>query len=99
MDIHQVIIKPIITEKSMKDAEKRKFTFEVLLTANKDVIKMAVEKIFDVNVIAVATNIVKGRSKRAGARRLEIKQSHWKKAIVALKEGQKIGLFDIGEKK
>lgn len=99
MDIHSVIIKPIITERSMQNAEKGKFTFEVLRTANKDVIKIAVEKIFDVKVISVATSIVKGRSHRTGNKRIEIKQSPWKKATVGLKSGQKIGLFDVGENK
>ncbi|HSW97992.1 MAG TPA: 50S ribosomal protein L23 [Candidatus Saccharimonadales bacterium] len=99
MDIHSVIIKPIITERSMQNAEKGKFTFEVLKSANKDVIKVAVEKIFDVNVISVATSIVKGRSHRTGNKRIEIKQSPWKKATVGLKSGQKIGLFDVGENK
>ena len=95
MDLHNIIIRPIITEKSMADAEKGKFTFEVAKNANKDVIKMAVEKIFDVHVLAVATTIVKGRSKRAGSRRIEVKESPWKKARVALKAGEKIGLFDV----
>src|SRR5260221_343114 len=99
MDLHSVIIKPIITEKSMQDAEKGKFTFAVLKSANKDVIKLAIEKAFEVKVIKVATSIVKGRSHRTGNKRIEIKQSPWKKATVALKQGQKIGLFDVGEKK
>src|SRR5437879_1151329 len=99
MDIHSIIIKPIITEQSMQNAEKGKFTFEVLKSANKDAIKMAVEKIFEVHVVSVATSIVKGRSHRTGNKRLEIKQSPWKKALVELKKGEKIGLFDVGEKK
>lgn len=99
MDIHQVIIKPIITEKSMQDVEKGKFTFVVLKSANKNNIKLAIEKIFEVTVVSVATSIVKGRSHRAGSKRIEIKQSPWKKAIVGLKQGQKIALFDMGDKK
>lgn len=99
MDIHSIIIRPIITEKSVKDAEKGKFTFAVLKNANKDAIKLAIEKIFEVNVVHIATSIVKGRSHRTGNKRIEVKQNSWKKAIVALKEGQKIGLFDAGEKK
>lgn len=99
MDLHEVIIRPIITENSMKNAEKGKFTFVVLKNTNKDVIKLAVEKIFEVTVVSVTTSIVKGRSHRTGNKRIEIKQSAWKKATVGLKAGQKIGLFDVGEKK
>lgn len=99
MDIHTVIIKPIITEKSMQDAEKGKFTFAVLKNANKNVIKLAVEKIFEVHVVAVATSIIKGRSHRTGNKKIEVKQSPWKKATVTLKKGEKIGLFDVEEKK
>jgi|SRR5579871_2155835 len=99
MDIHDIIIRPIITEKSMKDAEAGKFTFAVLKSANKDAIKLAVEKVFEVNVLAVATSIVKGRSHRTGNKRIEVKQSDWKKAIVQLKKGQRISAFETGEQK
>ena len=65
----------------------------------KHAIKRMVIDLFKVDVVGIATSIVKGRSRRSGARRIEKTQSAWKKAIVQLKEGQKIALFEIGEQK
>lgn len=89
-----VIIRPIISEKSMLSAGKGRFTFAVAKDANKQTIKKAVENAFAVTVVAVATTIVKGRTKRGGERREEKVLSSWKKAIVTLKSGQKIDIFD-----
>ena len=98
MDSQDIITAPIISEKSMKDAKDGKFTFKVGIQANKKTIKQAIEKKFGVNVLAVATMIVKGKSARAGKRRVEVLQSAWKKAIARVKTGEKIALFDIGGK-
>ncbi len=91
-----VIISPLITEKSMKDAGEGKFSFRVYKPANKNEIKKAIEKNFNVNVIGISTNILKGKKIRVGSRRTEVKVSDWKKAIVTVKKGQKIGLFELG---
>lgn len=93
-----VIIKPIITEKSMQDAKSGKFTFIVAKAANKTNIKKNIENAFSVNVISVATSIIKGRRKRVGKKMTEKILSPFKKAIVQLKKDQKIALFDVGEK-
>ena|SRR3990172_9555304 len=98
MDINDVIVAPIISEKSMKDATLHKFTFRVAIKANKRLIKRAIEDKFKVDVLQVLTNIVKGKKARAGLRRIEIKKSSWKKAVVTLPEKQKIALFDVGGK-
>lgn len=90
---------PVITEKSIADAQKGKFTFKVAKTMNKYAISQAVAKKFSVDVVGVATSIIKGRSRRVGMRRLEKSLGAWKKAIVQLKNGQKIALFEIGEQK
>lgn len=87
---------PLITEKSMKDASLGKFTFKFPINANKNEIKKLVESKFLVNVIHVSTTIVKGRTQRVGLRRNEVKKGTWKKAVVALKKGEKIGLFELG---
>lgn len=89
------IVKPVISEKSMQDAAKNKFTFLVATHANKPAIKKDVEKKFNVHVISVSTTIVKGKSIRTGKKRIETKQSPFKKAIVELKSGEKIGLFEV----
>lgn len=94
-----IIISPIITEKSMVLASSGKYSFVVNKNANKEDIKNAVEKSFNVKVIKVATSIVKGRTARTGQRRIEKKITPFKKAIVALKTGDKIGLFELGEEK
>lgn len=96
MDANDVIIRPIISEKSMQHAILGKFTFHVVKGVHKGVIKKAIEEKFKVNVMRISTNIVKGKKSRAGKRRLEILKSPWKKAVATLKEGEKIALFDVG---
>lgn len=94
MNITDVIIAPIISEKSTKDAGVFRFTFKVSKKADKLAIKKAVEGKFKVNVISVSTMNVKGRTRRFGARRIEAALPSFKKAIVQLKSGEKIDLFE-----
>lgn len=82
----------------MKDAEKRKYTFEVSRLAHKDEIKKTVEKMFGVNVVSITSTLVKGRTMRIGKRRQIKNLSPFKKATVYLKEGQSIALFEGGQK-
>jgi large subunit ribosomal protein L23 len=96
MDAHNVLLKPLITEKSMKDVTNDKFTFLVGLSASKYDVKKAVEKMYGVTVLSITTQITKGQTQRVGAKRTEIKKSPTKKAIVRLEKGQKIDLFDLG---
>ncbi|EKD64527.1 MAG: hypothetical protein ACD_50C00352G0007 [uncultured bacterium] len=98
MDINDVIIAPIISEKSMKDVSLHKFTFKVAGKANKRFIKKAIQDKFNVDVLDISTNIVKGKKMRVGLRRTEVEKSPWKKAIVTLPQEQKIALFDVGGK-
>ncbi|MEK7565427.1 MAG: 50S ribosomal protein L23 [Patescibacteria group bacterium] len=94
--MNQILIKPIITERSLNDAAAGKFTFAVDKTANKPQIAQAVITQFAVHVVSVRTSIVKGKTKRAGKKRLIVKTPDWKKATVALKTGEKIDLFEVG---
>lgn len=98
MQQEDVILKPVITEKSMHDAGMGKFTFAVMKTAHKGTIKKAVEKKFNVHVVSLTTSIVKGGRKRTGKRMTEKVLSSWKKATVKLKKDEKIALFDVGGK-
>lgn len=82
-----IIMKPIITERSMADAEVKKFTFKVDKRANKIEIKNAVEVIFGVDVEKVTTMNMKGKLKRTG--RFVGRRANWKKAIVKLTPGSK----------
>lgn len=91
-NIHDIIIKPIVTEASMIAMENNKYTFKVLTSANKTQIKNAVSEIFDVEVVKVNTMNVKGKVKRMG--RNEGKRADWKKAIVKLAPGNQIELFE-----
>ncbi len=87
--LHQVIIGPVISEKSTRVAEKANTAvFKVLSDAEKPEIKLAVERLFNVKVEGVRTLNVKGKNKRFG--RFEGKRSDWKKAYVTLAEGQEI---------
>lgn len=82
-----IIIKPVITEKSMDGLQAGKYTFKVAKDATKPEIKKAVEKLFGVEVDKVTTMNVKGKMKRLG--RYEGMTSSWKKAIVTLKPDSK----------
>jgi len=95
MNTSEVIIKPIISEKSVKQAEGGKYTFAVLKSADKKEIRSAVKVLFNVEVTAVTTTTVKPGKKRVGMRRMEVAVSSWKKAIVSLKDGQKIDIFNL----
>jgi len=88
-----IIIAPVITERTVDLLEQNKYTFKVAKTANKFEIKNAVEELFKVNVASVHTLNVCGRNKRVG--RFEGKTPSWKKAIVALvPNGKTIEFFD-----
>lgn len=96
MNIRDVIIAPIITEKSMGDAAKGRYAFKVALSANKPFIKQAIEEKFKVKVLKIMVSIVKGKTDRRGVKREEFVKTEWKKATVQLAKDQKIGLFDVG---
>ncbi|HEX4872873.1 MAG TPA: 50S ribosomal protein L23 [Nevskiaceae bacterium] len=87
--LHQIIIAPVISEKSSRAAEKHnQAVFRVLRGADKAEIKTAVEQLFGVTVTAVQTLNVKGKTKRFG--RFEGRRPDWKKAYVTLAAGQEI---------
>ncbi|MEA4926689.1 MAG: 50S ribosomal protein L23 [Syntrophomonadaceae bacterium] len=91
-DYRDIIIKPVVTEKSMNLLADNKYTFVVDKKSNKTEIKNAIEDIFKVKVEKVSTMLIKGKPKRMG--RFEGRTSDRKKAIVSLKPGQKIKLFE-----
>lgn len=90
---YNMIIRPIVTEKTMMQKDKsNQVSFEVALGANKLEVKQAVEKIFDVTVESVQMIRVRGKIKRLG--RYSGKRADWKKAVVTLKPGDKIDYFE-----
>ena len=93
MNKYDIIIRPIISEKSMDQSADKKYTFQVALNANKIEIKKAVEEIFGVKVEKVTTCRVLGKVKRMGA--TSGKRPDWKKAVVKLTADSKtIEFFD-----
>ena len=91
-NVHDIIIKPIITEDSMDRLQDKKYTFQVAKDANKIEIAKAIEEIFDVKVAKVNTISVKGKEKRMG--RFTGFRPDWKKAIVTLEGEKTIEFFD-----
>lgn len=93
-----VLIRPIITEKSMAQTEQRLYTFEVASASNKMMIKKAVAEQFHVTVLDVRTLTMQRKSKtrQTGRTRKEIAGRLWKKAVVRISPEQKIDLFEVG---
>ena len=93
MDPHQVIIRPVISEKSYGLIETaNQYTFQVDKRANTNQIKRAIESAFDVRVRKVNTSNVKSKPKRQGLTRG--RTATWKKAVVRLVDGERIELFE-----
>ena len=92
MHLYEVLRRPLITEKSTGLQAENKYAFEVASGANKRQVKQAVEKAFGVGVTAVNVMTVHGKTRRVGRR--QVLTPSWKKAIVTLKPGDKIGLFE-----
>ena len=88
----EIIIQPLLTEKGTSlQEEQNQVLFKVHRAANKVQIRDAVETLFDVRVLKVRTQVVRGKTVRRG--RFEGKRSNWKKAIVSLAEGDTIEFF------
>ena len=92
MDARDVIIRPLVTEKSTEQQGLNKYVFEVDKRANKVQIKQAVEKIFGVKVRKVNTSRIPGKLRRQG--RTMGRTPERKKAVVTVAEGQEIKIFE-----
>ena len=91
MDATQIIIRPIVSEKSYVLATVGKYTFRVHEDAHKTQIRQAIEELFDVKVLDVRTMSVKGKPKRRGFTKGH--RRSWRKAIVQVREGDSIPIF------
>lgn len=91
VDAHNVLIRPIISEKSFDLMEQNKYTFEVAKQSSKEEIAQAVQEIFKVKVVKVNTMKVNGKPKRVRYQKGYTRS--WKKAIVTLAEGDTIEVF------
>jgi large subunit ribosomal protein L23 len=92
LDPHQVIVRPLVTEKGVHQSQRHNaYTFAVHPQADKDVIRSAVETIWNVRVVAVRTQTRKGKPRRS---RMPMGHtSDWKKAIVQLHDDDRIAFF------
>ncbi|HZL63529.1 MAG TPA: 50S ribosomal protein L23 [Thermoleophilia bacterium] len=91
MDHSQVIIRPVVSEKSYVLSALHRYTFRVHHEAHKTQIRQAVEALFDVHVVEVRTSTVKSKPKRRGTTTGRTRT--WKKAIVQVREGESIPIF------
>ncbi|HXP29102.1 MAG TPA: 50S ribosomal protein L23 [Solirubrobacteraceae bacterium] len=91
MDHSQVIIRPVVSEKSYVLSGLHRYTFRVHHEAHKTQIRQAVEALFDVHVVEVRTSTVKSKPKRRGT--TSGRTRTWKKAIVQVRDGESIPIF------
>jgi large subunit ribosomal protein L23 len=91
-----IVLHPVISEKSMDESQRGKYTFAVHDDASKIQIKAAVEELFKVQVTTVNVLTTKSKEKRGGSRRSRVagRTTPWRKAIVTLVPGQKIEFFE-----
>ncbi|TAL39234.1 MAG: 50S ribosomal protein L23 [Spirochaetes bacterium] len=92
MDHNDTIVKPVLSEKSTEFASQGKYVFRVAMKANKPLIRKAIKELF--NVTAKKINIVNVRGKKKRVRAQYGFTSSWKKAVVTVKAGEKIELFE-----
>jgi large subunit ribosomal protein L23 len=95
MNLYQVLKRPVLTEKSDYQRDDNQYVFEVDRSANKHQIKEAVETIFDVEVLAVNTMIMKPKRRRMGRKKV-VTRPAWKRAVVTLAAGERIQEFFEG---
>jgi large subunit ribosomal protein L23 len=91
MEHSQVIIRPVVSEKSYVLSAAGRYTFRVHPDAHKTLIRQAVEALFEVHVVEVRTQSVKSKPKRRGS--ISGRTRTWKKAIVQVREGESIAIF------
>lgn len=94
-----MLIRPIITEKSLNLAKDKKYSFLVDKNKTKHEIKLEIENLFKVNIVKIQTVKVKGGEKKIGKSRRIVKKPDQKKAIITLKDKQKIDLFETEDTK
>jgi len=92
MNANDIIIRPVISEKTTEAMEQNKYVFEVMMKANKLMVRTAVKELFGVKPEKV--NIIRVRGKEKRLRYKTGRRPAWKKAIITLKPGEKIDIFE-----
>lgn len=95
--MQSIIIKPLVTEKTMQSSGPAKYTFMVDGASTKTEIKKAIKDAFQVHVVSISTTKIKGKRKKIGKRRVEAIEQATKKAIIRLKKGEKITFLESVE--
>jgi large subunit ribosomal protein L23 len=93
----EIILRPVISEKSLDETQRGKYTFRVHTAANKHQVKDAIEDLFKVDVVTINVSTMKPKEKsrnRRGGGRVQGWTSKWKRAVVTLAAGQKIEFFE-----
>jgi large subunit ribosomal protein L23 len=90
----KVLIKPLITESSLAEAAKNRYSFVVNKAATKTEVKNAINKVFGVKVLKIQTITIRGKSYRTGRKMIMRKKADHKKAIVTIEKGKTIDLFE-----
>jgi len=93
MKVNNVVVKPVVTEKTMALELERKYAFRVNMKASKGAVANEINRLYGVDVEKVRTMIMPGKKRRVLGTRKFTKTQKWKKAIVTVKEGQKIELI------
>lgn len=92
LDVTQVLIRPVVSEKSYEQITQNKYTFRIHPDAHKTQVRQAVEQLFDVKVVGV--NIIKVQPKPKRRGRIAGTKPGWKKAVVELRAGDSIEIFE-----
>ena len=97
MEITKVLLGPVVSEKSIRNTAVNNYTFYVAKKATKNEVSIAVNKQFSVDVLKVKIVNIRGKKVRFGKKRIAGKKKDRRKAIVTIKAGQKIDIFDLGQ--
>lgn len=93
-----ILVRPLFTEKALNLSKEGKYLFEVYVSANKIEVKNAIKKIY--GIMPMDVNIITKKGKKTGLmRKVKGQRKDWKKAVVALKQGEKIDVYQIENKK
>jgi large subunit ribosomal protein L23 len=93
MRLNNLLYKPVVTEKTYSQVAEGVYTFKVALDASKETVAKEVEKIYGVDVVAVRSIIMPGKTRRISGTRRFAGKDKWKKVILKLKEGQTIDVM------
>lgn len=95
--MHIIIKKPVITEKSLSFASRGWYTFAVDVHARKEDIVRELKQAYNVDVTEVRTMRMPSKTRKVGRKMTTVTKSEWKKAMVQLKQGQKLDIYDVPE--